>query len=209
MEISQIVRTEIQIVTADDSLARQLELLLTDMGCITRRTSNPPVDSIVIIDIDTAAPLPRPRQRALIGITRTPSDLGETSPASYRHILRRPISFSELFEALEDTVLNAGIKRLSPLGKKNGKTAALTLDCVDSRLRCGRQSICLTPAEFRLAACLIDHQGSPVDTDTLLSALGEGDKNVLRVHICALRKKAEQLTGSAVIKTVRGKGYII
>jgi DNA-binding response OmpR family regulator len=71
----------------------------------------------------------------------------------------------------------------------------------------------LTPTEFRLLACLLDHAGQTLTYDQLLErvwgyAPETGSHELVRTHIMNLRRKLSRLPGAGtVIQTVSGLGY--
>ena len=67
----------------------------------------------------------------------------------------------------------------------------------------------LTATELRLLAFLIRHRGQALSKDQLLTQVwgyDAYDRNLVEVHVSALRRKLEQ-AGPRVIHTVRGIGY--
>jgi two-component system OmpR family response regulator len=67
----------------------------------------------------------------------------------------------------------------------------------------------LTPTELRLLAFLMRHRGRVLSKDQLLTQVwgyDAYDRNLVEVHVSALRRKLES-SGPRVIHTVRGLGY--
>jgi DNA-binding response OmpR family regulator len=67
----------------------------------------------------------------------------------------------------------------------------------------------LTPTELRLLAFLMRHRGQVLSKDQLLTQVwgyDAYDRNLVEVHVSALRRKLES-SGPRVIHTVRGLGY--
>jgi two-component system OmpR family response regulator len=67
----------------------------------------------------------------------------------------------------------------------------------------------LTPTELRLLAFLMRHRGQVLSKDQLLTQVWgyqAYDRNLVEVHVSALRRKLES-SGPRVIHTVRGLGY--
>ena len=67
----------------------------------------------------------------------------------------------------------------------------------------------LTPTELRLLAFLMRHRGQVLSKDQLLTQVwgyDAYDRNLVEVHVSALRRKLE-CSGPRVIHTVRGLGY--
>jgi DNA-binding response OmpR family regulator len=84
----------------------------------------------------------------------------------------------------------------------------LRLDCARRTAQFNERHLHLTGTEFRLLECLVKAPGQAFSRTALCQAAIAGGAVVLErtidVHICALRRK---LRGSALIQTVRGKGY--
>jgi len=71
----------------------------------------------------------------------------------------------------------------------------------------------LTAREFDVLAVLARHAGVPVSRSALLdevwSPAYEGSPNIVDVYIGYLRKKLERPRGRRLIRTVRGKGFLL
>jgi len=71
----------------------------------------------------------------------------------------------------------------------------------------------LTAREFDVLAVLARHAGVPVSRSALLdevwSTAYEGSPNIVDVYIGYLRKKLERPRGRRLIRTVRGKGFLL
>jgi two-component system OmpR family response regulator len=67
--------------------------------------------------------------------------------------------------------------------------------------------------EFRLLEYLMRHAGRVVSRGEILDAVwGYGfdpGTNVVEVHVCRLRERIERDERSRLLKTVRGKGYLL
>jgi two-component system OmpR family response regulator len=71
------------------------------------------------------------------------------------------------------------------------------------------QDIPLTVTELRLLAFLVRHRGQALSKDQLLTQVwgyDAYDRNLVEVHVSALRRKLER-AGPRMIQTVRGIGY--
>ncbi len=78
----------------------------------------------------------------------------------------------------------------------------------------GGETVQLTAAEFKLLAVLVDNPNRPLDRDRLLDAVGGRDwqpfDRSIDLHISHLRRKLEDdPRRPALIKTVRGEGYML
>ncbi|QHW30695.1 response regulator transcription factor [Paenibacillus rhizovicinus] len=89
----------------------------------------------------------------------------------------------------------------------------LTLD-LDSReaIRSGRR-IDLTAKEFDLLQLLMQNPRRVLTRDAIMDKIWgfdySGESNVLEVYIAMLRQKTEDGSGSRLIQTVRGTGYVL
>ena len=90
--------------------------------------------------------------------------------------------------------------------KKESPEEELTLS-EDGAVFCGER-VTLTPAEYRLFACLFASRGEAVKEERLLSLLG-GDRNKLTVYINHLRDKLDRRFDKSMIVTVRKIGYML
>ncbi|HDP89391.1 MAG TPA: response regulator transcription factor [Thioalkalivibrio sp.] len=79
----------------------------------------------------------------------------------------------------------------------------------------GGRRVALTPVEFDLLTCLLNHAGEVLSPEQLLQrvwgyAPGTGDSGLVRWHIKQLRDKIEPDPGCPrVIRTVPGHGYVL
>ncbi len=76
------------------------------------------------------------------------------------------------------------------------------------------RTVHLTAAEFKLLSVLVDNPNRPLDRDRLLDAVGGRDwqpfDRSIDLHISHLRRKLEDdPRRPALIKTVRGEGYML
>lgn len=198
---------EIRIAVADESLAGLVTLLLSGAGYNICGRGGASLQSILIFGLDGADRLPEGRYRCVIGISRDGESVCEALKKKCRCVIHRPFEFETLLDAVADAAENAGRKTLRAAKKR--EQPALTLDSAGRCLICGDKKIGLTPNEFRLLELLLDNRGSPVSREALASVLGGGGSNKPEVYICGLRKKTEAAGGGGLIKTVRGKGYVI
>jgi DNA-binding response OmpR family regulator len=78
----------------------------------------------------------------------------------------------------------------------------------------GDQKVILTAVEHQLLFTLFFQQGTPVSTEHLLEAIwgyapGDGNPNLVQVHITKLRSKLRELLAEDVILNIRKKGYML
>lgn len=89
----------------------------------------------------------------------------------------------------------------------------LTIDLDRVELRRGRESVPVTPAEFRLLVALVQARGRVLTRQALLDSLygpsqGDALERTVDVHIGRLREKlGEDAASPRYILTVRGVGY--
>ena len=95
------------------------------------------------------------------------------------------------------------------------KSADLELDVVARRAVRGDRVLDLTAREFELLEYLLRHQGHLVSREMLAREVWKEPRrataldNVIDVQITRLRKKVDSETGSRLIHTVRGVGFVL
>ena len=127
--------------------------------------------------------------------------------------LAKPFSFAEL------------LARVQALRRRQDKGGAgqpqqsilrcgdLELDRLARQVRRGARKIPMQPREFRLLEYLMLHMDEVVTRTMLLEAVWDyhfdPGTNVIDVHISRLRRKIDDGEPTAVLRTVRGAGYMI
>jgi two-component system, OmpR family, response regulator len=123
--------------------------------------------------------------------------------------LPKPYSFSEL------------LARVEALGRRTGPrendtlytVGDLELDRLAHEVRRAGKKVLLQPREFRLLEYLMKHAGQVVTRTMLLENVWDyhfdPQTNVIDVHISRLRSKIEKDFDTALLRTVRGAGYIL
>lgn len=123
--------------------------------------------------------------------------------------LTKPYAFSEL------------LARVEALGRRKGgretetvyRVGDLELDRLSHEVRRAGRPIVLQPREYRLLEYLMKHAGQVVTRTMLLENVWDyhfdPQTNVIDVHVSRLRAKIEKDFDSALLKTVRGAGYMI
>jgi two-component system OmpR family response regulator len=120
----------------------------------------------------------------------------------------KPFDFDELRARLRVLIRRGPAGHAQPL-----QAGTLRLD-PSTRIatRKGHQ-IELTAREFDVLAALVRHPGTPVSRAALLAQVWKEDPdvspNVVDVYIGYLRKKLERPRGPRLIRTVRGKGFVV
>ncbi len=116
--------------------------------------------------------------------------------------LVKPFSIDVLLARLRAVSRRGEIPRPACL-----KVANVTLDPATRRVTRGRETIGLTPREFRLLELLMRNAGRAVSRDTILESVwglaSDVTENTVEVFVRALRLKI----GPTLIETVRGFGY--
>ena len=91
--------------------------------------------------------------------------------------------------------------------------ADLWLDPATRKARRGTRSIPVSPREYDLLVCLLQHPRQVLSHEQLVRTVwGDdfgGDSNLLEVYISYLRKKLEAAGEPRLIQTVRGVGYVL
>lgn len=110
------------------------------------------------------------------------------------------------------------VNRIIPLmpndQDKLQKIGVIYLDKSRRQVVCHGKKTTLTPRLIRLLRMLLDHKGQIVDRETLFKKVWRteytGDTRTLDVHISWLREALEKDPRKPkLLKTVRGKGYIL
>ena len=120
----------------------------------------------------------------------------------------KPFAFAELAARIR-AVLRRGCRaRASVL-----TVADLTMDVLSRTVNRGGRTIDLSPREFSLLEFLLRHAGLPVTRMAIIENVWklnhETMTNVVDVYINYLRRKIDNGSDSALIRTVRGVGYQI
>ena len=90
------------------------------------------------------------------------------------------------------------------------RIGALEIDTGAVMARLGGHTVTLTPAEFRLLACMAHAPGRAFTRSELLAAAlpeSEALERVVDAHLASARRKLEAAGGSGLLQTVRGVGY--
>ncbi len=123
--------------------------------------------------------------------------------------LTKPFAFSELLARLES------MTRRSAAAAPETTLAVgdLTLDRLSRKVVRAGQNIDLQPREFQLLEFLMRHTGQVVTRTMLLEGVWDyhfdPQTNVIDVHMSRLRQKVDKGFEPALIRTVRGAGYLL
>lgn len=121
----------------------------------------------------------------------------------------KPFAYSELSARLE-----ALLRRPTAVQSETVlRCDDLELDLLSRRVRRGGRTIELQPREFRLLEYLLRHKDTTVTRTMLLEGVWDyhfdPQTNVIDVHISRLRQKIDKDCDKALIKTMRGSGYML
>ena len=123
--------------------------------------------------------------------------------------LSKPFAFSELLARIE-----ALTRRAQPQEMQTRFVVAdLVLDRLANKVTRAGQVIPLQPREFQLLEFLLRHQGQVVTRTMLLEGVWDyhfdPQTNVVDVHISRLRAKIDKNFEPPLLRTIRGRGYMI
>ena len=124
--------------------------------------------------------------------------------------LAKPFAFAELLARLRLLIRkdNAG-----PAVETKLNCADLEMDLLSRKVRRTGKSLELQPREFRLLEFLMRHKEQVVTRTMLLEGVWEyhfdPGTNVIDVHVSRLRKKVDEGHELALLRTIRGAGYML
>lgn len=122
--------------------------------------------------------------------------------------LVKPFAFEELLARIR-ALLRRSYRQKNPCIKIKD----LRIDLTTQRVCRGREEIQLTPREYALLEYLAIRAGQMVSRSDIWEHVYEfnssSSSNVVDVYIGYLRKKIERPSKSALIQTVRGRGYLL
>ncbi len=203
---------QVAVLCADAVFARMLELefLMRDLQVFSATTLGADDRAeIVLLDLDSAMAPPVGSYSQIIGFTRNSALLAVDTHRQCAMILHRPFELS----LLRREVLAYVQKRTRSSHRKATSMASKPRDFrLDPSRAClweGRREIPLTPVEYKILQCLLEHRGETVSREKLSELIGESLANKTEVYICYLRRKTDAPNGLRWIRTVRGKGYRI
>ena len=124
--------------------------------------------------------------------------------------LAKPFAFAELLARLQLVIRkdNAG-----PAVETKLNCADLEMDLLSRKVRRAGKSLDLQPREYRLLEFLMRHKEQVVTRTLLLEGVWEyhfdPGTNVIDVHVSRLRKKVDEGHEVALLRTIRGAGYML
>jgi DNA-binding response OmpR family regulator len=122
----------------------------------------------------------------------------------------KPFAFAELLARVR-----ALLRRGRPDLPSRLSIADLEVDPVARRATRAGRLLPLTAREFALLEFLVRHQGQVVSRDQIAREVwreplrGTPLDNVIDVHIMRLRRKVDRESGTRLIQTVRGVGFVV
>lgn len=127
--------------------------------------------------------------------------------------ITKPIKPRVLLARLRAHLRRATTRAYLPEPTVSSTCGALTIDPIKRQVTCHGEPIMLTTAEFDLLMLLAQHKGQPLDRDTLYRTLRgvsfDGADRSIDARISRLRRKlGDNPDDPALIKTVRGRGYL-
>jgi DNA-binding response OmpR family regulator len=122
--------------------------------------------------------------------------------------LCKPFSFEELLARVR-----ALLRRGATLRQNCLRWGDLLLDVDARQVTCRGTPVPLTPRELSLLEALLLHTGKTLSRSRLIRHVYDRsfqcDSNVIDAHIANLRRKLRHATGSPVVVTVRGVGFLV
>jgi DNA-binding response OmpR family regulator len=122
--------------------------------------------------------------------------------------LVKPFAFEELLARIRALLRRSYLQKNPRIKIKD-----LQIDLTTQRVWHGREEIQLTPREYALLEYLAMRAGEPVSRTDIWEHVYEfnstASSNVVDVYVGYLRKKIEQPGKPPLIRTVRGRGYIL
>ena len=200
---------QVAIYSADAVFARMLELETDACGKSVRVLKAPDasiVSEVALVDLDSAEPPFLHTYQRMIGFSREPALIEEEIRRRCSMILHRPFEM----RALREEILSGESGTAMPRQRTQTTEAErLVLEVEKRRLELDGRAVLLTPTELLIVERLLENRGVAVTRETLDALIGVSENNKTDVYVCYLRRKLLELTRMPLIRTVRGKGYMI
>ena len=124
--------------------------------------------------------------------------------------LAKPFAFSELYARVRALARRPAATEAAQTELAVG---ALRMDLLRRKVTRAGQVIDLLPTEWRLLEYMMRHPGQVLTRTMLLERVWDfafdPTTNVVDVHVSRLRRKLEGATGTPLIRTIRGAGYVL
>ena len=201
------MRGNILILCEDATFARLLELELAAMQFSVFVNSAPTAKAfdVILVDLDSASiPQKAGNDVRMIGFTRHFEVSALDAERRCSMILHRPFQMRVLREevATVNTNAQAGEERKAEKG-------APEISLNGNLLMLEGIALTLRQKEAKVMSVLLANRKTIVSREELSQIIGESSTNRTDVYVCYLRRKIATVTDRPIIKTVRGKGYII
>lgn len=122
--------------------------------------------------------------------------------------LTKPFGFTELMARIRAVLRRSDLARPVVL-----RVGDLELDTVTQRVARGGMLVDLTAKEYAILEVLMRHAGAVVPRRTVTEHVWASEldmsPNLLEVHLGRLRRKVDGRGRSPLIRTIRGRGYVI
>jgi two-component system, OmpR family, response regulator len=122
--------------------------------------------------------------------------------------LVKPFSFAELAARLRSLIRRGAHERPATLS-----VGSITFDPAARKVERSGTPIALTPKEYTLLEYFMRHPGEVLSRARIIEHVWDhnydGASNVVDVYVKCLRKKIDAPFGSAMLRTVRGAGYVL
>lgn len=123
--------------------------------------------------------------------------------------LAKPFDYDELLARVRALLRRAAIRDEATLMK----VADLTINPISREVVRGDRTIALTQKEYALLEYLVRHAGMPVTREQISEHVWKQEfdptTNIVDVYINYLRKKIDHDADKALVRTVRGVGYML
>lgn len=123
--------------------------------------------------------------------------------------LAKPFDYDELLARVRALLRRAAIRDEATLMK----VADLTINPMSREVARGDRTIALTQKEYALLEYLVRHAGMPVTREQISEHVWKQEfdptTNIVDVYINYLRKKIDHDADKALVRTVRGVGYML
>ena len=194
---------QVLIISKDAVFARMLllELQLLRRSCrVLEKPEKGMQAELILLDLDSAQAPSAECYSRMIGFTRHTGLFSVDAQRQCSMVLHRPFEM----RLLRQEVLSQATQAMP-----NAARETLMMDREGKKALYGERTVALSPKEAKVLSILLENRGAPVSRASLSQYIGESESNKVDVYICFLRRKIEELCGSNLITTVRGKGYCI
>lgn len=122
--------------------------------------------------------------------------------------LIKPFDFGELEARIRNLLRREFVQTPS-----NIRVGEITIDTKAKRAEVNGQFLSLPRKEYAILEYLVMHKNQVISAERIVEHVWDCEadpfSNVLRYHICSLKKRLSECGSDDVIKTIRGQGYMI